>query len=472
MRIWSRLAGVAVAVAVVAVAACAPSAPAPEVVASPSTPPPAPADLILHNGVVITVDGAFSLAQAVAVTDGRIVAVGSSGDVLRAEGSRTRVVDLEGRTVLPGFVDPHVHYIQNQAPELENMLPDQEALLSWGRTTVGIPSVIPINLEGFQRMVEADSLILRIHAYLQWNNNCGDPEDTAFWDDYTFERSTDHRFTIAGVKVFMDGGSCHGPAVSFNFDDAPIGLPAGWTGHGDLFTTADELVEVVRRVDARGGQVVVHAIGDRAVAEALDGFAEALDGGPNPNGHRIDHNTFLRPELTARYGEIGVNAVVWGVFNSCIEPDAGWASFLNEDQLPWLRRHRMLLDENPDISVAFHSDVPHTEGNPFHQLLGLTEMAQFHEDFGGECDAPPWLAGHSVTTEEALRMMTIWAAEVMGIDDEVGSIEVGKRADLVVLANNPLEQSGFDLLDNHVSATIIDGEAVWCDDFPWCEGLE
>jgi imidazolonepropionase-like amidohydrolase len=58
--------------------------------------------------------------------------------------------------------------------------------------------------------------------------------------------------------------------------------------------------------------------------------------------------------------------------------------------------------------------------------------------------------------------------EVMGIDGEVGSIEVGKWADLVVIAHNPLEQSGFDLLDNHVVATIIEGELVWCGDFRWC----
>ncbi|HEX9887266.1 MAG TPA: amidohydrolase family protein [Longimicrobiales bacterium] len=416
---------------------------------------------------MIAADPEFSIAEAIAITDGRIVRVGTTSDVLEAAGTKTRVVDLEGRTVLPGLVDPHVHYIQHQTPDVENMVEDQRILLSWGRTTVGIPAAIPINLTGYQRMLDAGELKLRLHAYLSWNNNCGEPEDVSFWNDYTFTRSAEHRLAIAGVKVFMDGGSCRAPAVSFDFDDAPIALPEGWAGHGDLFTSAEELAEVVRLVGGRGGQVVAHAIGDRAVAAALDGYAQALGGGPNPNGHRIDHITFVRPEQVGRFGALRVNAVVWGVFNACIEPDLGWASFLDDDQRQWLRQHRAVIDGNPDIAVAFHSDVPWTEGSPFHQLLGLTAMAQYDDAFGGPCPGPAWLSGHEVTVPEAIRMMTISAARVMGIADEVGSIEVGKRADLVVFANNPLGQSGFELLDNHVSATLIDGDTVWCDD-AWC----
>lgn len=472
---------VAALVALVLVSGCSsdggstvtpPDSPDPEEPEEPQDPQEPGADLVLHDGAVITADPGFSVHEAVAVTDGRVVAVGTSSAVLQEVGTDTRVVDLEGRTVLPGFVDPHVHYIQHQTPDVANMVEDQRILLSWGRTTVGIPAGIPINLAGYEQMRDAGELKLRLHAYLSWNDNCGEPVDVSFWDDYSFDRAADRRFTVAGVKVFMDGGSCGGPAVSFDFDDAPVDLPDGWTGHGDLFTTAEQLAVVVEEVESRGGQVVVHAIGDRAVEAALDGFALVLDGGSSPYGHRIDHNTFVRPELVGRYGELGLGAVVWGVFNACIEPDLGWASFLDEDQRRWLRRHRMLIDENPGIAVAFHSDVPWSEGNPFHQLLGLTAMAQYREDFGGECPGPPWLDGHGVDIDEALRMMTIQAARVMGLADEVGSIEVGKRADLVVVANNPLEQNGFELLDNHVAATLIEGETVWCDADGLCGQLE
>lgn len=69
-----------------------------------------PADLIFHNGKVWTVDAARPTAQAVAVKAGRIVAVGASADVLALKGSSTRVVDLGGRLLLPGFIDAHTHF--------------------------------------------------------------------------------------------------------------------------------------------------------------------------------------------------------------------------------------------------------------------------------------------------------------------------------------------------------------------------
>ncbi|MGH9632875.1 MAG: amidohydrolase, partial [Bryobacteraceae bacterium] len=70
----------------------------------------ADAGMILHNGKIVTVDKAFSVREAVAVKDGRITATGRSAEVLRAErGAGTRVLDLEGKTVLPGLIDSHVH---------------------------------------------------------------------------------------------------------------------------------------------------------------------------------------------------------------------------------------------------------------------------------------------------------------------------------------------------------------------------
>ena len=67
------------------------------------------ADLILTNGVVHTVDAARSVREAVAVADGRIVAVGSAGEMAELAGPGTRIVDVEGGMVLPGFQDAHCH---------------------------------------------------------------------------------------------------------------------------------------------------------------------------------------------------------------------------------------------------------------------------------------------------------------------------------------------------------------------------
>jgi predicted amidohydrolase YtcJ len=69
----------------------------------------APADLIIRDAHIVTVDPKFSIAQAAAVKDGRFVAVGSDAEVMKTAGPKTRVIDLRGKTVLPGFNDTHVH---------------------------------------------------------------------------------------------------------------------------------------------------------------------------------------------------------------------------------------------------------------------------------------------------------------------------------------------------------------------------
>ena len=66
-------------------------------------------DLILHNGKIVTVDSAFSIAQALAIRGDRFVAVGTNDAVRRTAGPATRVIDLRGRTVIPGLIDGHLH---------------------------------------------------------------------------------------------------------------------------------------------------------------------------------------------------------------------------------------------------------------------------------------------------------------------------------------------------------------------------
>jgi predicted amidohydrolase YtcJ len=88
----------------------------------------ADADLILHNGKVVTVDSAFSVAQAVAVKSGRIVAVGTDRTVLQQKGANTQVMDLNGKTVLPGLIDAHVHPLEAGLSEFREKLPPLDSI--------------------------------------------------------------------------------------------------------------------------------------------------------------------------------------------------------------------------------------------------------------------------------------------------------------------------------------------------------
>ncbi len=89
----------------------------------------ADADLILHNGKIVTVDAAFHAVEAMAIRDGRITATGSSREVVaRERSSRTRVVDLGGKTVLPGLIDAHVHAIEAGLSEYRAKLPPLDSI--------------------------------------------------------------------------------------------------------------------------------------------------------------------------------------------------------------------------------------------------------------------------------------------------------------------------------------------------------
>src|SRR5437879_828589 len=88
----------------------------------------ADADMILHNGKIITVDKAFSIQQAIAIKDGHITRVGTDVDVLKMKGRQTQIIDLGGKTVLPGLIDSHTHPGGAAMTEFDHPIPDMETM--------------------------------------------------------------------------------------------------------------------------------------------------------------------------------------------------------------------------------------------------------------------------------------------------------------------------------------------------------
>lgn len=102
-----------------------------------------PPDLILHHAKVVTVDGQFRIAQALAVRGDRIVAVGSDREVLARKGANTRVIDLQGKTVLPGLMDSHVHAADAAMYEFDHEIPTMETVADVLRYLKGRAAVTP-----------------------------------------------------------------------------------------------------------------------------------------------------------------------------------------------------------------------------------------------------------------------------------------------------------------------------------------
>ncbi len=207
----------------------------------------------------------------------------------------------------------------------------------------------------------------------------------------------------------------------------------------------------------------MHAQGDVAIETAQNAYEAVLNGSSNPLRHRIEHNSFHRPDLVGRYSELNIYPVIFGAYNTCAENDrAAYTTFFGAVNLGWLENWRDFLDANPNHTIAWHGDDPGVPPiSPFLELFSLVSRAAVAED-GSVCLPPDWLAGHAITVEEALPMMTINSAFVLHRENEVGSLEPGKLADIILLPANPLSIDPMEIKDLYPMMTMIGGTTEYC----------
>jgi predicted amidohydrolase YtcJ len=429
----------------------------------PTTTPPIisePPTLIFYNGTILTMDRDQPTAEAIAVAGDMILAVGSNDDILALQTSGTQLIDLQGLTLMPGFVDSHTHIFNDAAstPATGTLEKAQQLALQNGITTLADMYVTSDFLAEMRAMDASGQLRVRTSLYLVYTSNCGDVLGD-WYKQYPPTRTPGEMLRIGGVKVFTDGGSCGYPAVSFNRAEG---------GYGNLFFTQDEMNTIVSDINKAGYQVAIHAIGDRAVEQALNAIEFALDGQPNTLRDRIEHNTTVRPDLIPRYQEIGAVATVFGNIWSCNDVffSKGIIPDPSENQA-WNFPYRALLDANPNAHFAWHSDYPWASPNPLFHLYSLVTPYEIAGDLS-ECADPSWVGNKTITVEEALPMMTIEGAFALFRDEEVGSLKPGKYADLIILSGNPT--TDLKTIKNlKVWMTMVGGQVEWC--APGHEGL-
>ena len=405
-------------------------------------------------------------AEAIALRDDEIVAVGGSEQLLALAGPSTQVVDLQGRALLPGFIDAHNHLfseaIRTGSPTLHEA---QDYALSLGITSMADMSVEPPVLVALRNFHDTGQLRVRTSVYPPYNLHCG--EVMGHWyAEFPPERDPEVMLRIPGAKVFTDGWTCDLlPAFSFELSDAPDEE----NRRGHLIVGPEELTRVLSELEAMGYQAVVHALGDRAVENALDAIEGVLEGAPNDLRHRIEHNMFIRPELMDRYGETGAVPVIWGseacfIRNTSSRDSDGrlthrWGG---PETHPWINPWRSLLDANPGLPVAFHSDMSWGEPGPMAYLYSLVTRNEVFLYDSPICEAPDWLLPEAIIVEEALRMMTTGAAYALHVEERTGSLSPGKFADLIVLSDDPLETDPESLHRLEVLVTMVGGRVEHC----------
>jgi predicted amidohydrolase YtcJ len=547
------------------------------------------ATFALVNGAVYTVDPRRPRARAVAVADGKIAAVGTDDEVRELITNGTEVIDLNGRMVLPGFQDAHVHppssglemlrcnlsdaysipeyerIIATYAAEhpevewilgggwymdvfprgnppkaiLDRLVPDRPVMLPsrdghsvwvnsraleiagitrdtpdptdgvivreengepWGTLHEGAMSLVeklaPVDtvddwiaglrvaqehlhslgitawqdasvglteidrtFEAYLRFARDGELTARVIGALWWDRHRGEEQIDELIE--TRERGREGRFAATSVKIMQDG-------VIENFTAGVLepyldenGKPTD--NRGKSFVDPEGLKRYVTSLDAEGFQVHFHAIGERAVREALDAVEAARNAnGTNDHRHHIAHIQVIHPDDIPRFARLGVVAnaqPLWATYDEQMLHLT--IPFLGEERSKWQYPLASLV--RAGAILAGGSDWSVSSANPMWEMgVAVHRRApEEHMDLVGEEATHVFLPDERIDLATAMRAFTMGSAYVNHLDDHTGSIEVGKLADLVVVDRDLFEQDILGLTEARVQLTLVDGEGVF-----------
>jgi predicted amidohydrolase YtcJ len=520
------------------------------------------ADLILHHGRVYTVDSAFTIAEAFAVKDGKIVAVGKNDEVMKAY-TATNNIDAQGKAVYPGFIDAHAHFVgygrglfevdlfdckdwhevlervskfalahpaepwikgrgwdQNKFPghqfpensELNKLLADRPVLLQRIDGHAAVVNAKALAAVGIQpgQIIEGGTIeskngvltgllidnavdlitksmpLPSMAEYEKWllpaQKNCFAQglttitdcglmyndvaaidtlqrrgklqmrlyvmlsDDTANFKRYlpTGPYKTDRLF-VKGIKAYADGAlGSRGACMLAPYHDQP-----GWNGF--LLSRQTHFDSLAQMLVNTGFQLCTHAIGDSGNRMILNVYAKYLHG-KNNKRWRIEHAQLVSPQDFNLFGQ---NAVIPSVQPTHGTSDMYWANDrIGPERLKGGYAYKQLLDQNGWLPLG--TDFPVEDISPVKTFYA----AVFRKDAKG-FPAGGFQMENALSREQALRGMTIWAAKADFLEQEVGSIEVGKKADFVIMDKDLMHVPDGDVLTAKVVATWVGGVKVY-----------
>ncbi|MFB4313891.1 amidohydrolase [Actinomadura sp. 21ATH] len=539
-------------------------------------------DLIFTGGPVVTLAPGAPEAEALAVTGGVITAVGAAADVMALRTRWTRVVDLAGRALLPGFVEPHGHPVsvalclappavdvrpftaptgadvmrrvrtalRTAAPGVPLMFYGIDVLLqsglerptmawldeiaprnpvvvlsnsghsAWGNTAMfalagigrgtpapagseivrgpdgeltgevretpavvrmttpvveasrstvldrlrwsyarhaaaGLTTVAELGLDpalepALTALAAEPGCPLRVRAY-----EVGTPENAADPGHLAPARvSADAPYARIGMKLWADGTPWHGNiATTFPYldTDATRRLGLEPCHHGGMNYPPEQLAELAAAYTRQGWQLACHVHGDVSADAVLDAYEHSRAFAPADWRPRLEHCGALRPDQFARAASLGATVSLF------IQHLYHWGDVLIDDLFGaehgarWMAA-RSALDAG--LRVSLHNDGQCSPADP----LGNIATAVNRRTRGtGRVLAPE----QRLTVDQALRAQTIDAAWQLHLDDAVGSLEPGKRADLVVVSGNPRAVPPEALYDLRVETTYRSGHPTF-----------
>ncbi|HVF41143.1 MAG TPA: amidohydrolase [Gemmatimonadaceae bacterium] len=296
------------------------------------------------------------------------------------------------------------------------------------------------DLATFERARLAGRLITRIYAVTpisQWERLRDTVANSGRGDEW---------LRIGGVKGFVDGSlGSHTAAMLAPFSDTP-------TDSGFLVETPEDLYRWTSEADKAGLQLIVHAIGDRAIRTQLDIFERvARENGPRDRRFRIEHAQHLDPADVTRFRPLDVIASVQPYH--AID-DGRWAeNVIGPERSRYTYAFRSLRDAG--ARIAFGSDWYVAPPTPLEGIYAAVTRRTLDDK-----NPEGWVPEQRITVEDALKAYTINAAFASFDDDIKGSIERGKLADLILIDVDLTTIAPTAIRDATILLTIVGGRVV------------
>jgi predicted amidohydrolase YtcJ len=255
----------------------------------------------------------------------------------------------------------------------------------------------------------------------------------------------DDRFRVGPIKLYIDDViEPHTAAMLEPYANRP-------DTRGDTFYPPDVFADLIAELERRGFQTFTHATGDRGIRTVLDAVAHARRvNGPRDPRHQIVHVECVHPDDLLRFAELGVVA--------CMQPRhcapeivVDWRANVGPERWRFAWPFRSL--ETNGATLAFSSDWNVAEMDPLVWLYTACTRANLD-------GSDSWILEQTLDLPTAIRAATLGSAFANFVDQERGSIEVGKQADLVVLSRDVFAGEPAALLDTTVDVTIVGGEVA------------
>jgi len=327
-------------------------------------------------------------------------------------------------------------------------------ITGWQDAILGEYANLPDAGAAYLDLARRDLLTARVNGALWWRRDHGPEQIPGLLERRSALRYG--RFRADTVKIMQDG-------VAENFTAGMLEPYLGADGrptpnNGLSFVEPEVLADAVTRLDAAGFQVHVHAIGDRAVREALDAFAAArAANGDTGHRHHIAHLQVIHDDDIARFAELGVTANLQPL----------WAAYerqLTDLTIPFLgpersdRQYRFGDLFRYGARLAAGSDWPVSSPDP---LAGIhVAVNRRLPPALADQEYDPFLPGQALDLTTALAAYTSGSARVNHADD-TGRIAPGALADLVVLDRDPFGGPPEQLADHRVLSTYVAGVRVF-----------